>query len=556
MTTIKSDPMSNESASVDKQRFLIKLTGVIAGGMFIDGYILGIIGTVIGAITADLGMSLFWEGLIGASALVGIFIGAPLGGWLADKLGRKPLFAIDLAIFILGSVMQFFVDSAWQLFVVRLIMGIAIGADYSVGWPLLAEFSPARLRGKLLAFSEVTWYVGFMLAFVIGYIVTTAFDPDWRIVLGTSTIPAVILFLARLGMPESPRWLMNKGRTEEATEIAHAYLEDPADVLDITNEPTRKGTFRMLFSPAYRRSTIFMSVFWFCCVAPYFALATFAASVLQGYGLGDGLVGAIGVNGLALLGVVIAVLFIERIGRRKLTIPQQWVCAVVLVIIGLWTSAPPAVVLICFLIFAFANAMCTALTGVYPGEIFPTEIRGLATGFGAAFSRIGAGLGTFLLPWSMHNLGAGVTMLIAAGICVVGAVVSQVLAPETMGRNLSETSAPRSYPPPSSGAPGTTMRSPGRSAPHQSDSPPQCGRQTKGTSDHVDHHRRRHRTGEQGHCSRRRRRRPGERGRPDHGRRTRHHRRRGVLPRTHLGIPVRGRRRTPCRRTRTRPDGS
>ena len=445
MTTTNQESVSrNQQGSIDKQRFTTKLTGVIAGGMFIDGYILGVVGTVIAAITVDLDMSLFWEGLIGASALVGIFIGGPLGGWLADRLGRKPLFAIDLAIFIFGSVLQFFVDSAWQLFIVRLLMGIAIGADYSVGWPLLSEFSPRRLRGKLLAFCEVAWYVGFMFAFVVGYVMTTAFSVDWRIILGTSTIPAVILFLARLGMPESPRWLMNKGRTEEATEIAHAYLEDPTDVLDITNEETRKGTFAMLFSPAYRRATIFVSVFWFCCVAPYFAIATFAASVLSDYGLGDGLIGAIGVNGLALVGVVVSVLLIERIGRRKLTIPQQWVCAVVLLIIGLWTSAPPALVLICFLVFAFANAMCTALTGVYPGEIFPTEIRGLGTGFATAFSRIGAGLGTFLLPWSMHNLGAGVTMLIAAGICVVCAAVSQVLAPETMGRNLSETSAPRS----------------------------------------------------------------------------------------------------------------
>ncbi|MDV7353305.1 MFS transporter [Rhodococcus oxybenzonivorans] len=440
--------MSNESvdmdeqASADKKRFLVKLTGVIAGGMFIDGYILGIIGTVIGAITLDLQMSLFWEGLIGASALVGIFIGGPLGGWLADKLGRKPLFTIDLVIFTVGSVLQFFVDSTWQLFLVRLLMGIAIGADYSVGWPLLAEFAPARLRGRLMACNEVAWYLGFMAAFVAGFLMTAVWSLDWRIVLGSSTLPAVILLLARLGMPESPRWLMNKGRTAEATEIAHTYLEDPSDVLDITNEPTRKGTFGMLFSPAYRRATIFISVFWFCVVAPYFAIATFAASVLEGYGLGDGLAGALGVNGLALAGVVVSVILIERIGRRKLTIPQQWVCAAVLAVIGLWTSAPPVLVLIGFLVFAFANAMCTALTGVYPGEIFPTEIRGLGTGFATAFSRIGAGLGTFLLPWSMHNLGAGTTMLIAAGICVVGASVSQILAPETMGRSLSDTSAP------------------------------------------------------------------------------------------------------------------
>ncbi|MEN0135428.1 MAG: MFS transporter, partial [Rhodococcus sp. (in: high G+C Gram-positive bacteria)] len=87
-------PVDTKAAQgpVDKQKFVVKLTGVIAGGMFIDGYILGIVGTVIGAITLDLQMSLFWEGLIGASALIGIFVGGPLGGWLADKLGRKPLF--------------------------------------------------------------------------------------------------------------------------------------------------------------------------------------------------------------------------------------------------------------------------------------------------------------------------------------------------------------------------------------------------------------------------------------------------------------------------------
>ncbi|WP_221179299.1 MFS transporter [Streptomyces botrytidirepellens] len=444
MTTLSNpDPVATDEAGpVDKRRFMIKLTGLTVGGMFIDGYILGIIGTAIAAATAELNMSLFWEGLTGASALIGIFIGGPLGGWLADKLGRKPTFTLDLALFLVGSILQFFVDSTWQLFGVRLLMGIAIGADYSVSWPLLAEFAPARLRGRLMSLSEVAWYVGFMFAFCVGYAMSTVFSADWRIILGSSTVPALILFLARLGLPESPRWLMNQGRTEEAHRIAHDYLESPSDVLDLAGESTRQGTFGMLFSRDYWRTTTFVSVFWFCTVTPYFAIATFAASVLSDYGLGDGFGGALGLNGLALVGVLVSLALIERVGRRKLILPTQWVCAVVLLIIGLWTSAPPALVLTCFLVFAFANAIPTAITGVYPGEVFPTEIRGIGTGFGCAFSRVGAGLGTFLLPWSMHNLGPGPSMLIAAGVCVVGAVVSQVLAPETTGRPLSETSAP------------------------------------------------------------------------------------------------------------------
>jgi MFS transporter, putative metabolite transport protein len=424
-----------------KRRFLIRLAAVLCGGMFIDGYILGIIGTVIGTIASDLHIPALWEGLIAASALLGIFVGSPIGGWAADKFGRKPLFMADMALFVVGSGLQFFVDSAWQLFLVRLLMGIAIGAEYSVGWPLMCEFAPARLRGRLVSLSEVAWYVGFMVAFLVGYVLTTATDTDWRFILGTSTFLAVILFIARLGLPESPRWLFNVGRITEAHEIAHEYLENPADVTDIDHEDRRKGSFGMLFSRQYWRATTFVSVFWFCAVTPYFAIATFAASVLEDYGLASGLAGGVGLTALAAAGVVVSTILVDRVGRRPLTIPPQWLCAVVLAIISLWAGAPAVVVLVCFLIFSFFNAMYTALTGLFPGEVFPTEIRGLGTGFAAAFSRIGAALGTFLLPWSMANIGAGPTMLIAAALCAIGAAVSQALAPETRGVNLSETSA-------------------------------------------------------------------------------------------------------------------
>ena len=311
----------------------------------------------------------------------------------------------DMALFCVGSVLQFFVDSAWQLFLVRLLMGIAIGAEYSVGWPLMSEFAPARLRGRLICVTEVAWYVGFMVAFLVGYVLTTTTDVGWRVILGSSTFIAVVLFLARLGLPESPRWLWNKGRHDEARAIAHKYMTNSADMTDVEHEDTRKGSFGMLFSRQYWRATLFTSGFWFCAVAPYFAIATFADSVLKSYGLSGGLAGGLGLSALAAAGVVVTVLLIDRVGRRVLTVPPQWLCTVVLAVIGLWAGAPPLVVLALFLVFSFFNAMYTALTGLYPAEVFPTEIRGIGTGFAAAVSRVGAGLGTFLLPWSMTNLG-------------------------------------------------------------------------------------------------------------------------------------------------------
>ena len=184
-----------------RRRFLIRLTAVLIGGMFLDGYILGIIGPVTGTLTEDLGLSPLEEGLTAAAALLGILFGSPLGGHLGDKFGRKPLFMADMALFVVASALQFVVDSAIQLILVRFLMGVAIGTEYSVGWPLMSEFSPARLRGRLLGVTLIAWYTGFMVAFLTGYLLTEFTDLDWRVILGTSTAIAVILLIARIGCP-------------------------------------------------------------------------------------------------------------------------------------------------------------------------------------------------------------------------------------------------------------------------------------------------------------------------------------------------------------------
>lgn len=412
--------------------------------MFIDGFILGCIGIVMPAITRDLHLSPAWQGLIGASALVGIFIGGPVGGWLADKVGRRPMFTIDLAIFLVGSVAQFFVADAWQLFVVRLVMGIAIGADYSIGWPLLAEFAPARLRGKLLAMLELVWYVGYLMSYAIGWGLTETAIAGWHVILGLSTVPTVIVFLMRLGTPESPRWLMTKGRVDEAKELALEYMgHDEHGDLHSHDATARKLGFGSLFSADYFKTTFFVSMFWVCNVTPYFAIGAFAPVVLEQLGLKEGLTGGLVLNGVAVLGTVVAVMFIEKVGRRMLAIPPFFISAVALTSVALFSHASSELILVCFFTFSFVNAISTTLTGVYPGEVFPTEIRGIGVGFATAISRVGAAIGTFLLPVIIDSRGVSTALMIAAGISMVGGVISYALAPETKGKLLGEASAPR-----------------------------------------------------------------------------------------------------------------
>jgi putative MFS transporter len=141
------------------------------------------------------------------------------------------------------------------------------------------------------------------------------------------------------------------------------------------------------------------------------------------------------------IGVAVTMALIDKAGRRVFTVPPQWIMLVIFLILGLWAGAPAPVVLGLFLIFSFLNAMNGVLTSVYPGEVFPTEVRGVGTGFAAAVSRLGAAIGTFFLPVGIASIGITPVLLIISVIVASGAIVSQLWAPETKGKSLSETAA-------------------------------------------------------------------------------------------------------------------
>ena len=436
-------PVYETTSDAFKKRFMWRLIVVLTGGMLLDGYILGVIGPVTDTLKKDLSLTSTEVGVVAAMALLGILVGSPLGGWAADKWGRKPLFMTDISLFVVASLLQFAASSAIALMIIRLLMGIAIGAEYSVGWPMMSEFAPTRLRGRLMATVNLAWYSGFMIGYTVSYVLSRpSIDVPWRWILGSSTIIAVLLLLGRLGLPESARWLWNKGRHEEARQIAHKYLQGESEMSDMEHEAVhRKANFTELFSRNYIRATVFVSWFWFCNVLPYFGIATFADDVLKQYGLSGGLAGGVGLSMVAVIGVAVTMALIDKAGRRVFTVPQQWIALGIFLVLGLWSGAPAPLVLGLFLVFSFVNAMNGVLTSVYPGEVFPTEVRGVGTGFAAAVSRLGAAAGTFLLPVGIDAWGIGPVLLILAAVVASGAIVSQLWAPETMGKSLSETAA-------------------------------------------------------------------------------------------------------------------
>lgn len=432
-------------------RFHRKLVLLSAGGPFLDGYILGNIGVVIGGIEGHLHLSATELGVVGAAALVGLFIGGLGFGRLTDIIGRKLMYTVDLAALLIASVLCVFVHEAWQLIALRLILGIAIGADYPIATSMLSEWLPRKERGRCMGMLMAWWFVGAAAAYVIGYLgVQWLGDGAWRWVLGSAAIPAAIIMIARHGTPESPRWLISNGHRDQArSSIAEALgrvpSEEELDVLAAHEAPTGMG-FRHAFRKPYSRRTLFVTLFWTFQIIPLFALYTFGPTILSAFNMSeDSVLGSLLISLVFLVGLLPAIKLIDKVGRRPLIIWSFALMVVPLTILGVFPDAAAWVVVVCFCAYALFSGGPSILEWAYPTELFPTEIRGTAVGFATSASRIGAAVGTYLLPLSLSGLGLGTTMLMGAGITVAGLIVCVAWAPETNGKSLGEASG-RSVP--------------------------------------------------------------------------------------------------------------
>lgn len=438
---INTTRVSGEAMNPQARRFLTRLTAVTAGGMFIDGYVFAVIGVTLAlqAFRTELGVDAFWQGMISTSTLLGIFVGAFVFGWLTDKYGRRPLFVADLVLFAGAAILMFFVQEPWQMFALGVALGLAVGADYAIGTPLLSEFSPRSARGRLGSTLQIAWNVGYVVAFLVGYLITTSNPHAWRWVLLSAAVPAIVCLIARHGLPESPRWLMSKGRIEEARE-ALARLGWTLESGDFSAESGATSRIRDLFAPGQLGRTVFVCVFWICLVLPYFAIIFFQSAVYDTIGLNDPILVALLGTIVVVFGALLGTLLIDHVGRRKLLIIPFWITAVALLVATFQPVLPTSVIVVCFFVYLFSYGVASVLCGVYPMELFPTAIRTTGVGFASSMSRIGAAFGTFLFPMILAwNLQFAVASM--AAVCVIGAVVSQLFAPETKGRSLIDVAS-------------------------------------------------------------------------------------------------------------------
>lgn len=408
-----------------------------SGGPFLDGYVLVIIGVALEQLTPLLKLDAQWIGLLGAGTLVGLFIGTSLFGYISDRVGRRKMFLIDIVAIGLISVATMFVSSPMELLVMRVLIGIVIGADYPIATSMITEFSNTRQRAFAVGFIAAMWYVGATCANLVGY---WLYDyPDgWRWMLGSAFIPCVMILIGRFDLPESPRWLLRKGRVEECNAMMLKLFGEP---VVFEEEPQQQTKFMQLFNRRHFPFVLFVAAIWTCQVVPMFAIYTFGPQIVGLLGWDQGENAALGnvvISLFFMLGCIPAMYWLNSMGRRPLLVGSFAMMTGALAILGLVDNPGIGWVVLAFAVYAFFSGGPGILQWLYPNELFPTDIRASAVGVIMSISRVGTVISTWALPVFISRYGISTVMLIGAFISLVGLIVSVLFAPETRGLSLTQ----------------------------------------------------------------------------------------------------------------------
>jgi MFS family permease len=409
------------------------LSTLAAMGTFIDGYDLSVVSFQALVISSVFHFSAksnpLLYGLLLTSALIGMAIGGVCFGWLADRLGRKTMFTVDLLFFIVFTALSGLAQNVYQVILFRILMGIGIGADYPISSTLISEFAPAKRRGGLLVYGIMFYWLGTLFAGVVNYATLGLGESlAWRVSFIVGAVIAVPVVAARGLMPESLRWLIRKNRMDKAKRLADSLS------VDIVGESLETSHSASELFTRYWKATLFVLLAWFAFDIGAYGLGFYTSTLYREYGITS-------LSRIALFGIISAPFpilayvalmgIVDRVGRRTPTVVGFVVMAAVLLLLPYLIVRNPLTLLPLFIVFAsFEQWPGGLLSFTYSVELFPTDIRALGQGLGTTVSRIGGVLGVLLFPIiSERGLVYGTAFFVV--FIVVAIAATLILAPET-----------------------------------------------------------------------------------------------------------------------------
>ena len=464
-----ADGTNLPAAPMTSMQWLIWMLAAI--GKFFEGYVVFMTGVALPLISREFEIGSAENGFIGAASLLGILVGAVGLGGMSDRFGRKPMFIIEMVIFVAFLILLTVSTNFISVVICLFGIGLALGCDYPTAHMIISENTSSHSRGKLVLAAFAFQALGALAGTLVGCAVLSVIPnlTAWRWMYATVLIPALAVTIGRFYVTESANWLLARGRVEQAQRAAKRLLfrkpQYPASidlahqVVAVVEGKQPSGGFLALFKKENRRATIFASAPWFLQDLGTYGIGIFVPTILaMTIGgkvehirsvsdlIADGIVAAKGaalITGLLIVGIIFAVFLADRVGRIWLQVVGFVGCAVGLLIasFSFYTTGSTQTLLIFagFMLFNFmTNLGPNAQTYLLAGEVFPTSIRGIGAGVAAAVGKIGAVSTGFLFPILLTSIGTTSLLYILVVTSLIGAVVTWMFRIETNGVNLDE----------------------------------------------------------------------------------------------------------------------
>lgn len=407
-------------------------------GWALDAMDVGLISFIMAALAAEWGLGSGELSALASVGFVGMAVGATLGGLLADRIGRRSVFALTLLVYGLATGASALAGSLGVLLALRFVVGLGLGAELPVASTLVSEYAPRRIRGRVVVVLESFWAVGWLLAALVGYFVVPLED-GWRWALALGAVPAVYALAVRYALPESVRFLERRGRTAEA-EAAVRRFEDAAGIEPVDSPTLPEGPrprWAELWQPAYRRRTVALWLTWFGVNFAYYGAFIWLPTLLfnSGFPLVKSFEFTLWITLAQLPGYALAAVLIERWGRRPTLATFLAGSAVAAVAFGL--AGSEAMILATGMALSFFNlGAWGALYAVTP-EVYPTTLRATGSGSATAFGRVAAMTAPLVVP-ALVAAGGLPVLFAVLGAAFLLAMVSALFLPELAGEALTD----------------------------------------------------------------------------------------------------------------------
>lgn len=401
-------------------------------------------------------------GWITSAVMFGAIFGGAMAGQLSDRLGRRKMILISAIIFVIGSILSGIAprDGEYYLIGVRILLGLAVGAASALVPAYMSEMAPAHLRGRLSGINQTMIVSGMLLSYVVDFLLKDLPETmAWRLMLGLAAVPAIILFLGVLRLPESPRFLVKHGLVDEARRVL-GYIrntkdEVEAELADIKNMTATEANLKepslaTLFSDKYRylvTAGVGVAAFQqFQGANAIFYYIPLIVEKATGQAASSQLMWPIIQGVLLVLGSLIFLVIADKFNRRTLLTVGGTIMGLSFILPAVINSiipnADPMMIVFFLCIYvAFYSFTWAPLTWVIVGEIFPLAIRGRAAGLASSFNWIGSFLVGLLFPIMTASLSQATVFAIFGVICLLGVCFIRNCVPETRGHTLEEIEA-------------------------------------------------------------------------------------------------------------------